>query len=151
MYMYVKNLRDKEHKVTMYVPHSHYDQFCALSEAAYQYRNGPDKLKTRICFGKKNMYLKVKPEQSLFWTVANVPNLPKIVLNKPPLSIVSSPTVGRNRESPTPKRSAEDSPTHSRDPKLARNESPKVDPKEVTEIHGETCQDTTAVGGQPLN
>ena len=152
VYRYVKNLRNRDHKVTMYVPHSHYDQFCALSEAAYQYRNGPDKLKTRICFGRKNMYLKVKPEQSVFWTVVNVPNLPNILLTKPPLStVLSSPTLGRQRESATPKRSAEDSPTSSRDSKLARNMSPKGDSKEDTESIEKAGQDTTAVGGQSLN
>ena len=124
VYWYTRFLKDKEHKVTMYVPHNFWAQFDHLSNIAHKYRVPPSVHKTKIRFGQKDMFLQVKPLGSHTWHVLHVPDLPTLTLQNhlPDMSISPSLAPGRSR-STAPKRPAS-SPASIRDPKALRSDSP---------------------------
>ena len=111
VYWYTKFLRDKQHKVMMYVPHPFYAQFDRLSNIAYKYRLPPNTHKTKIRFGQTNLFLQVKPPGSHSWQTVSVPDLPPISTQQsaPDLSLSPSPAPGRPSSSSS-KRAASSTP-----------------------------------------
>lgn len=130
VYWYTRFLRDKEHKVTMYVPHQYWAQFDHLGNIAHKYRQPPNVHKTRTKFGQRDMYLQVRAPNSYNWLTVDVPDLPPLTLqqHQPDMSISPSLAPGRSRTSAAPKRGPS-SPAESRDPKALKPSSPHSDPK----------------------
>ena len=111
VYRYTRFLRDNHLKVFMYVPHMFYGQFNHLSNIAHKYRLPPSSHKTRIKFGRENMYLQVKAPGAHVWQVVQVHNLPPLSSqhHSPELDVSPTPAPGRNRENGN-KRAASTSP-----------------------------------------
>ena len=126
VYRYTRFLRHKDHRVTMYVPHTHFAQFEHLGHIAHKYCLPPNIHKTRIKFGNQDLYLQVKPPGSHVWQVVNVPDLPPLTLQQqPPPALSLSPNLapGRPRRNGGPQRPASISPKI-RQSKAARSSSP---------------------------
>ena len=141
VYHFTKYLRDRHHKVTMYVPHLFYDQFNHLSSLAYKYRLPPNVHKTRVKFGNKDMFLQVKPPGGQAWKVVHVPDLPPLTLqaSSPDISVSPSPAPGRARLSST-KRCAL-SPIDDRHPKVPRPNLTPNSPSDIGEHAMEASED----------
>ena len=111
VYSFTRFMRNNDQRVTPYIPHMFYDQFEHLSSIAFKYRIAPHNNKTRIHFGKSDMFLQVKPPGSASWSVVHVPDLPPLASHGAPAhqSISPSPAPGRQRPALS-KRAASSSP-----------------------------------------
>ena len=111
VFSFTRFMRNKDQRITNYIPHMFYNQFEHLSSIAFKYRVAPHNHKTRIHFGKPDMFLQVKPPGSNSWNVVHVPDLPPVALHDKPahLDVSPSPAPGRHR-SALSKRAASSSP-----------------------------------------
>ena len=125
VYRHVSMLRTKEHRVQLYAPHTHQDQIRYLGDLANRYRNPADKnaekVRTRIMFGLRDLYLQIKPLGSTYWTTVDTPDLPPIQPSSQANQGVSvTPPAGRQRDEPPNKRAASMSPECQSKPKDAK-------------------------------
>ena len=123
IYNHVSRLRTKEQKVVMYVPSTHIDQGIYLDNIAYTYRYphvGQEKSRTRVKYGRNNLYLQFKPLSSSYWTTVSISDseLPPGKLRSDPV-VSYSPPAGRQRDFQNNKRAASTSPQQ-KDPKVSR-------------------------------
>ena len=100
------------------IPHIFYNQFDHLSKLAFKFRMPPSSHKTRINFGRANLFLQVKPPGSHVWQAVQVHDLPPLTSHERPpyLSVSPTPAPGRTTRAP-PKRAASTSPEASRSSK----------------------------------
>ena len=111
VFSFTRFMRNKDQRVTNYIPHMFYHQFDHLSSIAFKYRVAPHNHKTRIHFGKPDMFLQVKPPGSNTWSVVHVPDLPPLGSHHEPAHLAVSPSPAPGRQRPAlPKRAASSSP-----------------------------------------
>ena len=126
VYRYTRFLRDEEHKVFPYIPHMFYDQFDHLSNIAHKYRMAPDIHKTKIKFGRSDMYLQVIPPGSHAWQMVQVHNLPPRTSRQQPPDLSVSPSLAPGRiRLVSHKRQASASPQSLRNSKAAKSGPPE--------------------------
>ena len=104
VYNHVSKLRTREHRVVLYAPHTHQEQLRYLGDLANSYRNPTDpsteRVKTRIKYGFRDLYLQVKSLGSTHWTTVATPNLPPIQPSSQATPAVSM-SPGRGTSTPT--------------------------------------------------
>ena len=155
IYRNVHKLRNAELKVMLYAPYTHQDQLAYLNKIAKEYRYPEDphqeKARTRIMFGRRDLYLQIKPESCNFWTTLRLDNLPPIQpISRPTQQASLSPPPGRQSDdSVTNKRGASSPPqsqSSAKDPRLANNTedvSGFVPTATETEINSELIENDT--------